>query len=400
MEKEEDRKETRKREWGEGGGEGKLRDKLLFVSGKQRERKRAVPVEATAEWGKTKYGPHNKKGVRLEGEQLNQEEWSELEELYSYGLAKGTWSSYNTAAGLLAKCCEEKGLKKELPVEEGTVLAFIHWLAYKRGNKATTIDTYLSGIRQLHVERGLPTDSIRTERVTTIIKGLKNKNLAEDRKNKIEKRKPITTDILTTLKKRLSESELAGRDQRLVWTVSSLLFHGAFRIHELLCKVSGSFDPDFTLLGEDVKLVRKGGEEVLQIKIKAPKEDKAGKSIIVDVFETGTELCPIRAYKKWSKFRVESKEQPMFRLGSGIPLTGKKFNEIVRRCLKGEVEGMEGLLSSHSFRAGTASMMAAIGYSDEEIKAVGRWSSRAFMEYIKLPRTQRAEIARRIGKST
>ena len=44
-------------------------------------------------------------------------------------------------------------------------------------------------------------------------------------------------------------------------------------------------------------------------------------------------------------------------------------------------------------------MMAAIGYSDEEIKAVGRWSSRAFMEYIKLPRTQRAEIARRLGHS-
>ena len=43
-------------------------------------------------------------------------------------------------------------------------------------------------------------------------------------------------------------------------------------------------------------------------------------------------------------------------------------------------------------------MMAAIGYSDDDIKAVGRWSSRAFMEYIKLPRTQRAEIARKINR--
>ena len=82
-----------------------------------------------------------------------------------------------------------------------------------------------------------------------------------------------------------------------------------------------------------------------------------------------------------------------------MPLTGRKFNEIVRGSLKGEVEGVEALFSSHSFRAGAASMMAAIGYSDEEIKAVGRWSSRAFMEYIKLPRTQRAEIARKLGQA-
>ena len=70
----------------------------------------------------------------------------------------------------------------------------------------------------------------------------------------------------------------------------------------------------------------------------------------------------------------------------------------MRDRLKGEVEDIEKLFSSHSFRAGAASMMAAIGYSDDDIKAVGRWSSRAFMEYIKLPRTQRAEIARKINR--
>ena len=102
--------------------------------------------------------------------------------------------------------------------------------------------------------------------------------------------------------------------------------------------------------------------------------------------------------KKWEKFTVVDDKQPMFRFRSGVPLTGKKFNEIVRGCLAGEVEGVEKLFCSHSFRAGAASMMAAIGYSDDEIKAVGRWSSRAFMEYIKLPRTQRAEIAQRISR--
>ena len=52
------------------------------------------------------------------------------------------------------------------------------------------------------------------------------------------------------------------------------------------------------------------------------------------------------------------------------------------------------LFSSHSFRAGAASSMAAMGFGDEDIQSVGRWSSRAFLEYIKLPRTRKAEIAR------
>ena len=36
---------------------------------------------------------------------------------------------------------------------------------------------------------------------------------------------------------------------------------------------------------------------------------------------------------------------------------------------------------SHSFQAGLASMMAASGYSDEEIMRQGRWHSRAFQLY-------------------
>ena len=43
--------------------------------------------------------------------------------------------------------------------------------------------------------------------------------------------------------------------------------------------------------------------------------------------------------------------------------------------------------------------MAAMGFGDEDIQSVGRWSSRAFLEYIKLPRTRKAEIARVWSKS-
>ena len=351
--------------------------------------------------GSTKYGGENDNRMRMSGPELKESEWSELNELYSYGLSKGTWSNYKTAEKLLIECCIEKGIARELPVNENTVLAFVHWLALNRGVTSGTISNYLSGIRQLHVMNGVPDRNIRTERIKLLLAGIKNKEMAKKRSEGIDRRRPITPDILRLLKARVAESNMRGVDQRLIWSVSSIIFHGAFRIHELVCKVEGSFDPDFTLLGSDILIVsgsQDNPQDSLQLRIKAPKEDKAGNSIIVDVYETSNDLCPVTAFKKWKQRSRCEDDQPVFRWSNGTPLTGRKFNEILKERLTGYVDGAEKLFSSHSFRSGAASMLGCLGYSDADIKAVGRWGSRAFLEYVRLPRTQRIEVARLMGK--
>ena len=337
----------------------------------------------------------------LAGPELKEDEWRQLGELYSYGLARGTWSNYLTAERLLRECCIEKGLRLELPLSENTLLAFIHWMTFNRGVKSSTINNYLSGVRQLYISRGIKPEFIRTEKVTRLLAGLKNKEMAEKRMLGTEKRKPITPEILRMLKARISESGMKGVDQRLVWRVSSLIFHGAFRIHELLCREERQFDPGYTLLWQDVMVCKEdeaGEKEVLQLKIKNPKEDKSGSSIIIDVYQTDIDLCPVSALKKWRKFCKGEKDQPLFRFSNGVPLTGKKFNEILRERLRGYVDNVDTLFSSHSFRSGAASMMGTLGYSDKQVKAVGRWGSRAFMEYIRLPRTSRMEVAKAWSK--
>ena len=321
-----------------------------------------------------------------------------MQELYSFGLAKETWSCYRTAERMLLECCREKNLRRVLPMKEETTLIFVHWLAFSRKVKAATINTYLSGIRQLHIEKGAPLDGIRTEKVNMVLRGLANKNNVEKRREKVGSRLPITKDILELLKQRISESDFCGRDQRLVWTVCTVLFHGAFRVHELLCRRKEVFDPDFTLLEGDVQSVEGDGGMMLQVLVKAPKEEKAGKTVIVDIYQTGSTICPVKAFVKWDKFRLHEEGQPLFRFSSGEPLTGRRFNEIVRERLEGFVGDAHKLFSSHSFRAGAASMMGTLGYSDEDIKAVGRWNSRAFLEYVKLPRSRRMEVAKKWSK--
>jgi hypothetical protein len=44
-------------------------------------------------------------------------------------------------------------------------------------------------------------------------------------------------------------------------------------------------------------------------------------------------------------------------------------------------------------------MMAVLGYSDTDIKAMGRWSSNAFQTYVRLPRTKRIEMAREFARN-
>jgi hypothetical protein len=135
----------------------------------------------------------------------------------------------------------------------------------------------------------------------------------------------------------------------------------------------------------------------VQVRVKAPKEDRKGEQTIVDVFETGTDICPVRAVKKWrAATREAAEDMPAFVFESGWPITGASFNAVLRERLAnilGEVK-----ITAHSFRIGAASRLGELGVSDKEVKAVGRWGSRAFETYLRLPRTKRMIVAKKLGK--
>jgi hypothetical protein len=88
--------------------------------------------------------------------------------------------------------------------------------------------------------------------------------------------------------------------------------------------------------------------------------------------------------------------QPAFRWRNGSPLTQNEFRDILDSRLTGYIENPSDVFCTHSFRIGVASMLGSLGYDDEDIQAVGRWSSRAFEEYLRLPRTKRIAMAKKI----
>jgi hypothetical protein len=352
--------------------------------------------------GTSKYGECKEKESKLFAEwDLPEDVKSRLARIGSFGLAKSTWSSYRTAERQLLKCQSERKIDMRLPLTQEKTLIFIDWLINDRKVKAATVNSYLSGIRQLHVEKGIEQPEIRKAMINLIVKGKQNLDNIEARRKQLPYRLPVTLTIMKLLKACIRTWTASLDDKLLLWAVSTVAFHGSFRIHEILCKKETEFDPDFTLLGRDVTLTNckgmTGNRERLSVNLKCPKEARTGKSVVVDVFETKGDTCPIRAFKKWKNRTERNPDKPLFMNKEQKPLTGRKLNSIVRQLLEKHIDYSKGKVSSHSFRAGMASLLAEKGFEEEEIKITGRWNSRAFECYTKLPRTKREEISRKLG---
>ena len=317
----------------------------------------------------------------------------------NHGKTNKTWSSYRTAERMALQCQKESKVKFDWPMTAEDTLMFIYWLIEVKGLRVSTTNSYLAGLRQLHIMKGLSPPKLRSELVKQALRGRANMEASQENKenSKTNKRLPMTIAIMKLLKERIRKLDLAGETKLMLWTVSSVMFFGAFRINELVSKTESCFDPDHTLLTRDVQLNKTASGSSLSVTLKCPKEKKAGEGTIVDVFEAEGPLCPVRAYTKWMRNSSQQAHMPLFCHPDGTPLTDRKFNRYLKDLLGRHAQFARGTISAHSFRAGIPTILGSKGYDDEEIKRVGRWSSREIEFYVKGKRTNRAAIAKQLG---
>ncbi len=279
----------------------------------------------------------------------------------------------------------------------------MNWLITARKAKHGTICSYLAGLRQLHIVKGMETKDIRSDLVNLILAGKRNQEVLEKKRGgSQQERLPVTMTVMRLIKAAIRDSDMPNPRKLAMWAICCLAFNGAFRIHELLCRQEREFDQAHTLLKKDIKIVwdKEAKKEVIVVLVKWPKEDKKGAGVEVEVYETGSEVCPVKALKKCWACQKEGggENQPAFRQENGMAWTGRRFNEELKKLLQPHLDYKRGKITAHSFRSGITSMLGMAGYSDSELKAVGRWSSRAFEHYVKLPRSRRREMAKEIAK--
>ena len=131
--------------------------------------------------------------------------------------------------------------------------------------------------------------------------------------------------------------------------------------------------------------------------IKDPKENKSPLGIKVEIFENVGSLswlCAVKSYEKYLAVgNGPAPNQPLFTMQDGSGYTGRMFNDDIKTLLTGKIDKSLGPLTTHSFKAGMATMMAEAGCSDDQIQLAGRWSSDAFKLYVKMARPRRAVMA-------
>jgi hypothetical protein len=316
------------------------------------------------------------------------------------GVAKNTWSTYRTAQRMLHECQKKSGVSIELPISTSDTVRFIHYLAKTRGLKGATIRGYLAGLRQLHIARGIdPPQALRSELVKQMLRGLTNSDGMAKRTGEHRGRLPITTGVMLLIKQLTRDTDWDNQKKLLFWAICTIAFAGAFRVHELLTKSPREFDPRFTLLTEDVQTTGNLSDRTgaLHFKLKSPKETRSANPVIIDVLQGEGHLCPVKAFRKWEKARKPKSGSPLFSDAQGVLFTSGDLNAALKTLLSPYTDPSIGTFSSHSFRIGLATTLGSLGHSDAEVKAAGRWSSRAFEMYMKLPRGRRSDISRGIS---
>ena len=134
------------------------------------------------------------------------------------------------------------------------------------------------------------------------------------------------------------------------------------------------------------------------IRLKSSKESRDFcRGVVLEIFEHhGANLCPVDAYEAYLASCGGSKlEAPAFRVRTGNGYRHSRFNKELKELLEPALRGY-GKIMAHSFHAGLATLLATAGFDDEIIKAIGRWSSSAFLTNIKLQRVTRVAVAQKL----
>ena len=305
------------------------------------------------------------------------------------GIAPSTRKAYNSAHKRFHFFCTHFAIVNPFPVTESLLCYFVAFLA-REGLAPSSIKLYLSAVRHMQVVLGFPEPRAESSlpRLKLVLNGI-TRARASSGKTQVKPRLPITTDVLWKVYEALS-SRPQNYASALLWASCSICFFGFFRVGEIMVPSAHSFSSTRHLSWGDVSVDSIAQPTLLKIHLRFSKCDQFGKGVDVFMGRTTNKLCPVSACLAYIAIRG-SAPGPFFCFKNGSPLTKPQFISQVREVLT-EAGLDASLYSGHSFRIGAATSAARAGIEDSTIRALGRWSSTAFLLYICTPRQHLAQL--------
>lgn len=240
---------------------------------------------------------------------------------------------------------------------------------------ASTIASRLSAISFIHSVLGFKSETS----VFLVKKALKGVHRLT---SSYDVRLPITENILLRLLSSLAHFMSNIYERKLFTAIFTLAFYALARIGELI-PIDASRSSTVLQIEDVTFESHKVGQSRMRVSFCNFKHNVGKKPHLVPVgsCEDGSFNCPVEAMKSFLAVRGPS-SGPLFLSQTGKVLLRSRFDKVVKSSL-----GFCGLDSSrykgHSFRIGGASAAAEKGFTDSQIRLLGRWKSDAFKKYIR-----------------
>ena len=292
----------------------------------------------------------------------------------SRSVAEGTFDNYINQWVTYLQFCAYFSLKA-LPAAPTVLIWFVQHLSTKVKSH-NTVQSFLSGVRKLHLIFQLPDKSFSDYILKMTMQGLSR--MCQHIKKQAA---PVTPDILEKIHAVL---DFEKESDAVFWAVCVFAFFLLFRKSNLLPDTAAGFNPDHQLARRDLVIT----DEHIIVGIRWAKNQQFSRQLMtypLPILKNSV-LCPLKAISR--VFRLISNgsaSDHIFRLSSGKSYTYRQFQTRLRSALAAAGVVDPGRFSSHSFRRGGATFAFLCGVPAEIIKILGNWKSDAYLQYLYIP---------------
>ncbi len=299
---------------------------------------------------------------------------SEAHRLFKSSLAPATWASYASNLESFIKFRQSHKLELDWPASIQHIILYISHLSLSEFSPST-ISAHVSAIAFAHKANGWK-DPSENFIIKKLLEGCRRDN------PRVDSRLPITSDILKQLVAVLPAVCKSQYEYVLFKAAFTLAFFGFLRVGEFTCS-SKKAPTERVLSIHDVSFQgRELVKTVMQIRIRYSKTDQRGLTSYLKIDSANDlRICPVNAMREFLKIRPNN-QGPLFIHFDADPVTSYQFNHVLK-CGISTIGLPPVKYSAHSFRIGAATMAAQNGFSEDEIKQMGRWKSSAVQIYVR-----------------
>ena len=241
---------------------------------------------------------------------------------------------------MVTSCIEDNYLCPSgsvLPASEKTLICFCAHLVDTLHH--SSIKVYLSAVRSLHIDEGLPDPLVSCLQLQHILRGIKCHQASNQ-----PKRQPITSDLMLIIHRSL---DFSVYNHTMLWATCCTGFFGFLRAGEFT--VNAPFDQAIHLTINNIQADSSSNPQSFRILIKSPKTDPFCQGCYIYIGAGKQVLCPVSALVQYLYLHGAA-PGPLFLHADGTPLSHHWLASSIRSIFSSA--GVPCCFSGHSFCIG------------------------------------------------